>query len=223
MRTGIKSALIIIAVAGAVYITTNKQGQTEDANEVKELTTDFLGQPIEQQTQSVIVKAANETNQEIKKEIQTQFLKNCASFLKNEKIQNNEQALEAIKNQYQISDVGIDMTEYQLRTKSNEEIVVQHIPGENFKNIVRVFKTAEDGFPDRIKSYPNAKASVKLRLAGALTLGQLIKKIEKHKAVNSDGTELYYEKSKNEVIKVEFLNGQNQLICEDQLCQCNKL
>lgn len=205
----------------AVKSTNEKISSEKNTNEKVDTTkTDFLGEPVEQKSVSVPVKAAAANPPQ---QLKVQDFEKCASFLKiNSGGDGLAQTLEQLKSHYGLVNDVIDMTEYQLRTRSNEELVVQHIPGEEVKNQVRVFKTAGDGFPDRIKKFPNSNGSEKLKLSGALTLGEVTKKIEKFKVLNADRSVLAYEKSEGAVTRVDFTNGKNKLICEDQLCQCHE-
>lgn len=199
---------------------TKSSQQNTEIEKVDTTKEDFLGQPVEQQSPPVQVQAAapNPPKTIVDKEIEK-----CAPFLKiSDQTNLFSQTLDQLKMKYGITKEEVDMTEYQLMTKSNEELVIQHIPSEESKNQVRVFKTAADGFPDRIKKFPNSNASEKLRLKGALTLGTLTKQIEKFKIVNADRSVLAYEKSNNEITRLDFTIGRNQLICEDQRCQCHE-
>ncbi|MBC7464845.1 MAG: hypothetical protein H7256_02540 [Bdellovibrio sp.] len=201
---------------------TNKKSSSEqtEVEKVDPTKTDFVGEPIEQKTKEIQVQAASASPAQT---IKVQEFGKCASFLKiNSQGDSASQALEQIKSHYDLVKDVVDMTEYQLRTRSNEELVVQHIPGEEIKNQVRIFKTADDGFPDRVKKFPNSNGSEKQKLMGALTLGERTKKIEKYKVVNSDRSVLAYEKSEGVVTRVDFTNGKNKLICEDQRCQCHE-
>jgi hypothetical protein len=213
---------IFILIAGLALFMAKLAPQTEVKERVDTTKTDFLGEPVEQKTAPIQIKAA--ATQSVKN-LKPQNLEKCASFLKTAAESEKstlEKTLAQIKEHYQISNEAIDSTEYQLLTRSNEELVVQHIPNEEQKNKVRVFKTGPDGFPDRIKTFPHSAEAEDLRLIGALSLGTLNKKIEKYKTENNDRSILTYEKSNGEITRLDFINGRNQLICEDQLCQCHE-
>lgn len=214
--------IFILIVGLSVFMERQAQQSSVEKEKINTAETDFLGEPIEKKTEPVLVKAAaTKPAQEVKE----QSFEKCASFLKVEPSAEATQLaamLSQIKKHYAITNEVVDLTEYQLHTRSNEELVVQHIPTEEPKNQVRVFKTAADGFPDRIKDFPNSGGTEELRLEGALTLGSISKKIEKFKIVNHDRSVLAYEKSNDEITRIDFTSGRNQLVCEDQQCSCHE-
>ncbi|MFZ3230073.1 MAG: hypothetical protein WA160_07705 [Pseudobdellovibrio sp.] len=224
MKNLFKVVSVIITIGiGFLFLMQKSNFNSATKNEIHKVDTnlvDFLGEPIEEKTVPLTIKAIA-TKEVPTKTIKQQELQNCVAFLSSDGSAGFEHVLEEIRQHAQTINEVIDLTEYQLRTKANEELVVQHIPLEETKNQVRVFKMSEDGFPDRIKKFPNYDASIPLRLQGALTLGALEKKIVKYKAVQTDGRNAFlFEITNDEITKIDFTNGRNQLICEDNRCQC---
>ena len=197
------------------------KAKIETREKIDPTKTDFLNEPIEQTKEVAVVKSAETTT---RKNLKTENIEKCAPFLNQTQLAGGasilDQALEKIKQHYGITDDRIDLTEYQLRTRANEEIVVQNIPAEEVKNQIRIFKTAADGFPDRIKKFPNYAGTVNERLAGALTLGTLEKTVEKFRTTNADQSSVSYEKSDGKISRVEYSKGRTQLVCEDGQCAC---
>lgn len=221
-KTGFALFSIIILCVSYIYLkSSDRKIKTSEQETSVNLTRDFLGNEIPETTQPVLVKSNSNIQNKAEKKINNISLEKCGSYLKEIDTNNFNTVLNEIIKKNNLLEPKLDMTEYQLQTKSNEEIVVQHIPSEEDRNIIRVFKMADDGFPDRIKEFPNANGEIKLRLQGALSLGALIKKIEKLKT-KSKHQELMVEKSNNAITRVDFINGKNQLICEDQLCECHQ-
>lgn len=149
-------------------------------------------------------------------------LKKCAAFLNYSNGNSLETARQQIKANVQFQSEELEMTEYQLTSTANEEIIVQNNLNEEIKDQVRVFKMAKDGLPDRIKNFPNANLSRDLKLEGALTLGRLVKKIEKFRAITDTGQEMFYEVEAGKTVLLSFLTGKKQLLCEDMSCTCNE-
>lgn len=154
-----------------------------------------------------------------KRTLRQQELKKCGDFLSESSAENLEATMATIKEKFKLSE-RLVITEYQLLGNQNEQIVVQKIPSESLANQIRVLKTAPDGFPDRIKDFPNATGSLADRLTGALQLGSLQQTIDKYEAHGANGIKLVIEKSENRIQKLNFLMSRNQLICEDFICTC---
>lgn len=206
--------LIVLAVASTVLFMKNKSmPQTKLGPLVLENE--------ESVAEDIVVKKATPTVLK-KMQFSSENLKKCADFLSEKSATNLEQTLQQIKTRFHLTE-KLEITEYQLFGPNNEQIVVQNIPQEEMKNKIRVFKTAADGFPDRIKDFPNAAAgSIEDRLQGALTLGRLQLKIDKYQAISSSGTKLDYDKSENKITKINLSQGRTQLTCEQGQCSCER-
>ncbi len=146
-------------------------------------------------------------------------LKKCGDFLTQQSGNDLNAMFMQIKKRLASVEI-LELTEYQLRASDQQEIIVQQNPREESKNQVRVFKAGDDGFPDRLKNFPNSDGNPEQRLEGALTLGKLIRKIDKFSLVSNDGAQVRLEKQNNEITRIDFTSGHNQLICEDKLCAC---
>lgn len=114
----------------------------------------------------------------------------------------------------------LELTEYQLVTSDQRELIVQHTPDEETKNKIRVLRVAADGFPDRIRNFPRSEGPVEDQLQGALSLGVLKNKIEKYSAADASGSVLKIEKSQNQIVRISYSQGRNQLLCEEAQCTC---
>ncbi len=168
--------------------------------------------------ETTVYRAQNSANQKVV----DVDLKKCASFLVYSSGNSLESAQQQIKTNIQFQSDELEMTEFQLRSATGDEIIVQNNSNEEKKDQVRVFTMAKDGLPDRVKDFPNANQSRELKLEGALTLGRLIKKIEKFRAVSDSGKEMFYEVEEGKTIRISLTEGKNQLLCEDLKCSCNQ-
>lgn len=144
----------------------------------------------------------------------------CGRFLNNQSALNLNETVQTIMKQSSHKET-LERTEYQLISNDNREIIVQHTPDEESKNKIRVLRVANDGFPDRIKNFPRSKGSTEDQLQGALTLGVLKNKIEKYSVMQESGVLLKFDKSQNQVIRINYSNGRNQLLCEESKCSCH--
>ena len=143
----------------------------------------------------------------------------CGSFLANQNGSNLDETVQLILKQSSQKET-LERTEFQLLSKDQKEIVVQLTPDEEPNNKVRVLRVASDGFPDRIKNFPHVKGTIEDQLQGALSLGTLKNKIEKYSVIQGNGIQLKFEKSNNHVVRINYSNARNQLVCEDAKCIC---
>lgn len=215
-------ALFFIGVAIAVIFILKKENKKIDIQTVK-----APGSPNAPNTSS-LPKATPQSGEKkvydktpaLTADIYKNDLKPCAPFLENYKSDSLEFVLKQIKKNENFEQDLPEMIEYQLLTEKNEEIVVQKTPSEEKKDQVKVFKIATDGFPDRVKEFPNSTLAVDLKLQGALTLGKIIKEIDKYQALNISGANLFYEVENEKVTRISFTKGKAQLLCEQLSCVC---
>lgn len=146
----------------------------------------------------------------------------CAPFLTDQQGEQKPliKTLQKFRDFYHIDVEALELSEYQLKTNTGESIVVHHDPAEENKSRVRVFKIASDGLPDRVYKFPRMDEAESKQLEGALSMGTVFKKTDKYKIVNHDGTILLFDRTNDVISKIDFTDGRNQMICENQLCQC---
>ncbi len=214
LSRGEKLFFIFCIVAVGAYFVKVKNDETNRLSTKVETPTSFS---VPAQNETVIHHDDQLDKQ--KRTAREQELKKCGDFLSESSAENLESTMAIIKEKFKLSERLI-ITEYQLLGNQNEQIVVQKLPAESLANQIRVLKTASDGFPDRIKNFPNSTGSLEDRLTGALQLGSLQQTIDKYEAYGVKGVKLVIEKSENKIQKLNFLRGRNQLICEDLICTC---
>ncbi len=123
-----------------------------------------------------------------------------------------------------LSNPRLELEHYELRTKEAKQVVVQMIPGEEPKDQVRVFSISEeDGLPDRIHEFPNAKSEIAERIKGALTLGELVQKNETTQQQGALGELLEIEKFKDKVLRIRYSEPDLDFSCDNAKCECFKL
>lgn len=209
------STLIIAAViilAAILFFKKNKSAQEQSKNVAHNV--------LQSVTVGRVNSAAKNTVQgKAPAIVEAPSLAACGYFLSNQSGANLDETVNTILNQSSQKEI-LERTEYQLIANDQREIVVQFTLDEEPKNKVRVLRIADDGFPDRIKNFPSSKGSVEDQLQGALTLGTLKNKIEKYSVNQGNGILLKFEKSKNKVVRINYSNGRNQLLCEDAKCLC---
>ncbi len=120
-----------------------------------------------------------------------------------------------------LSSPSLTLEQYDLRTADNQNLVVQHIPGEELKDQVRLFSiSAEDGMPDRIYDFPAAKSEISKRLQGALTMGALVLKKETTEQSGPNGERLEIEKSKDAILGIRYSEVGLEFSCFENKCKC---
>lgn len=217
MKSPEKALIVLIAaiVVGFFYF---KNKSTRQSAPAVPMETDFLGEPLELPNKPIKIRLESTP---APKSIQSSDLKKCGHFLTSSSADNLEATVLEIKKTL-MAEETLELTEYQLRGGDNAEIIVQQTPNEEPKNQIRVFKLAADGFPDRIKKFPNSSDDSQSQLAGALTLGTQKNKIEKYQIIKPQA-ELRYDKTENKIVRISFLQGKFQLICEEQTCSCQEI
>lgn len=204
--------IVVLVAAGFFYLQTNK----------------FVGKPgstnleiVESEPLKINIKVdqPNVTEKKINKTIVTTDLKKCGDFLNQQSSSDFDAVLMLIKKRFSSNEI-LELIEYQLRTDDQQEVIVQQNLHEENKNQVRVFKSGEDGFPDRVKIFPNFDGNLQQRLEGALTLGRLERKIDKYSFTSNDGSQVRFEKQQNRITRIDYTSRRNQLICEDKSCAC---
>ena len=212
--------ILIAATIIGVLIFKNKKSVapqiTSSNGEVIDFSDPKAKRNLEEQT--TVYRAQNSAN----KKVVDVELKKCVAFLDYSNGNSLETARQQIKANVQFQSDELEMTEHQLRSAADDEIIVQSNPNEEKKDQIRVFKMAKDGLPDRVKNFPNANLSRDLKLEGALTLGRLVKKIEKFRATTATGQEMFYEIEEGKTVRLSLTQGKNQLICEELKCSCNQ-
>ncbi len=150
--------------------------------------------------------------------IQNEF-KRC--FKKDAKVESFESMKAALLQQKDYSAPLLNEETFELETADKKNLVVQHIPQEENKNIVRVFSiNPADGLPDRIKDFPNMAADVSLRLKGALSLGSLKGKSSSTVQNAYDGSMLSLEEKDNKIIRIHLITNNFDFECKNQSCVC---
>ncbi len=212
--------ILIVAAVALVGTLVLKNKKPAPLEKLKEVSVDFSDPSAKSAAvaNSVRVGATNPTAQKVL----TVDLQRCAPFLSGGESLQLEDIYQQIKSSMQFQNEVLEMTEYELRSDKNEDLVIQDNSYEEKKDQIRVFKIAQDGLPDRIKDFPNATLSKDLRLEGALTLGRLTKKTEKYQALSASGANLFYESAAGKIIRLSLTTGRNQLQCEEQVCSCNQ-
>ncbi len=206
------TCLAVITVAALVFFQKHKpidSVQTTKASNI--LQSDIVGR--------VNSTASTGSGEKAPALIEADSLAACGSFLSAASSANLNKTVETILQQSTEKEI-LELTEYQLLTSDQREMIVQLTPDEEPKNKIRVLRVAEDGFPDRIKNFPNAKGSPEDQLQGAISLGTLQNKIEKYSVNQGNGIQLKFEKSQNQVLRINYSNGRNQLLCEEAKCSC---
>lgn len=123
-----------------------------------------------------------------------------------------------------LSSPHLELEQYELKSSTDEQIIVQMVPGEELKDQVRAFLISKaDGLPDRIHHFPQAKAEISKRLQGALTLGQLIQKNETTHQDGTLGELLEIEKNKDQILRVRYSEPGLEFSCDENKCECFKL
>jgi hypothetical protein len=155
---------------------------------------------------------------ENKKYLKEEF-KKC--FKRNIESESFETILAAIKRQRSFSEPIVTSENYELLTSDQKEVVVQFIPQEEERNRVRVFKiNPVDGFPDRIKDFPNSESSIEKRLVGALSLGQQQSKTVSTTQNSYDGSLLALDITNGRLVRIHLSAGSIDFECKNQSCIC---
>jgi hypothetical protein len=112
---------------------------------------------------------------------------------------------------------------YELMSAENQPLVVQYLPQEDNSNKVRVFSiNTQDGFPDRIKDFPQSHAETSLKLKGALSLGEIKSKMISTTQTAFDGSMLSIDKKDQKVIRAHLITRSFDFECKNQSCLCLK-
>jgi hypothetical protein len=108
---------------------------------------------------------------------------------------------------------------YELMGANQLKWVVQNIPSES--EPIRVFKISpKDGLPDRVRDFPGRDGTLKERLEGALTLGELVSTRVTKVQSTEEADELEVESEGEEVLSLKYRSRRVQLECNSTKCFC---
>ncbi|OFZ28521.1 MAG: hypothetical protein A2622_05345 [Bdellovibrionales bacterium RIFCSPHIGHO2_01_FULL_40_29] len=208
------SVIFVISLVGVLFVKTNKPGPHTSVHH-KNL--DFSEGVV--RLDSLPETIVRSRKGSIKK-IQEVDISKCTGFIDPQK--NYETILNQIKRNTSLQEQKLEMIEYQLLNQDSKEVIIQKNINKAPADQVRVFILSEDGFPTRVKTFPNSRRSLEKKLAGALSLGVVTKKIEKYQALGQSGEQLFIEIENRKITRINYIQNQIQLLCEENTCSCNQ-
>lgn len=144
-------------------------------------------------------------------------------FHAQEKIESLEDLKIFFEKQTTFSNPAIDIERYSLVDSENKKMVVEHIPSEEFKNQVRVFKiNPVDQMPDRVWDFAHSNSENKdVRLSGALSVGKVVEKSETTRQLGANNELLLLESSNSKITKLTFSQQGMEFFCQTANdCKC---